>query len=151
MAVDRVYVTCSACGADNRVPLERLGQTARCGGCHAELPTRGFRSDEPLDVSEARFDLVTRLAALPVLADFWASWCAPCKLMEPSLQQLARELAGRLLVIKVDTERAPMISARFGIQAIPTLLVLRSGLEVDRMTGAMPLPAIRARVERFLF
>jgi thioredoxin 2 len=149
-AIDKVLVTCAACGAFNRVPLERLGQAGRCGACRADLPARGFHADAPIEVGESRFDAVTRLSSLPVLVDFWAAWCAPCRTLAPALEQMARDLAGRLLVVKVDTENAPMIAARFGVQAVPTLLILRSGLEVDRMTGALPLPALRARVERFL-
>lgn len=150
MTIDRVFVPCAACGAVNRVPLERLGQTGRCGACHADLPARGFHADAPLEVGESRFDLVTRLSGVPVLVDFWAAWCAPCKAMAPVLDELARSLAGRLLVVKVDTETAPMIAARYQVQAVPTLIVLRSGLEVDRVTGALPLPALHARLERFL-
>ena len=150
MASDKVFVTCAACGAANRIPLERLGQTGRCGACHADLPARGFHTDAPLEVGESRFDLVTRLSGVPVLVDFWADWCAPCKALAPVLDELAREMAGRLLIVKVDAETAPMIAARFQVQAIPTLIILRSGLEVDRVTGALPLPALRARVERFL-
>jgi len=150
MVTDRVYITCTACGAANRVPLGRLGQVGRCGACHADLPARGFHADAPVEVGESRFDLVTRLSALPVLVDFWAGWCQPCKTMAPVLDQLAQELAGRLLVVKVNAETAPTVAARFGVQAIPTLVILRSGLEVDRFTGALPLPALRGRVERFL-
>jgi thioredoxin 2 len=127
-----------------------MGQTGRCGACHADLPARGFHADAPLEIGENRFDLVTRLSGVPVLVDFWAGWCAPCAALAPALEELARELAGRLLVVKVDTETAPTIAARFQVQAIPTLIILRSGLEVDRVTGALPLPALRARVERFL-
>jgi thioredoxin 2 len=150
MTTDRVYITCAACSAVNRVPLERLGQAGRCGACHADLPARGFHADAPLEVGESRFDLVTRFSGLPVLVDFWAAWCAPCATLTPSLEELARELAGRLLVVKVNADTAPTITARFGVQALPTLLILRSGLEVDRVMGALSLPALRARVERFV-
>ncbi|MBP6875290.1 MAG: thiol reductase thioredoxin [Candidatus Eisenbacteria bacterium] len=147
---DSFLSTCPSCGAKNRIPLARVGQQGRCGRCHADLPPRSFFAEEPVDVSEGRFDLVTRTSPLPVLADFWAAWCAPCKMQAPILAQLAADLRGRLLVIKVDTESAPLLSTRFAIHSIPTQVLLRSGIEVDRIVGVLPLAALRARVERFL-
>ncbi len=150
MANAILLTECPSCKVRNRIPLDRVGQAGRCGSCHADLPANAFHAEGPIDVGEAKFDTVTRLSPLPVLVDFWAAWCAPCRQVAPVLEQLALELAGRLLVIKVDTEHAPMIAARFAVQAVPTMVLLRSGLEVDRMTGALPLAAIRQHVERFL-
>ena len=150
MATTSLMTNCPACGAKNRLPLEKIGQAGKCGKCGATLETREFFSNGPVEVGEGRFDLLTRTGRRPVLVDFWAGWCAPCSQLAPLLEQLASELSGRLLVIKVDTESAPMIAARYGIQAIPTLVLLRSGIEVDRLTGVPPLAALRARIERFL-
>jgi len=150
VAEDTLFTVCAACGAKNRLPLARLTQTGRCGRCRESLPPGVFYAEDPIAVDDRHFDLVTRTGRLPVLVDFSATWCAPCKQMEPVLAQLAHELAGRLLVVKVDTERAAGTAARFGVQAVPTFVVLRSGLEVDRVSGALPLAALRQRVERFL-
>jgi thioredoxin 2 len=150
MATTSVLTSCPACSAKNRLPLDKIGQPGKCGKCGTALETREFFATGPIDVGEGRFDLLTRTGRRPVLVDFWAGWCAPCRQLAPELEQLASELAGRLLVVKVDTESAPMIATRYAIQAIPTLVLLRSGIEVDRLTGAMPLAALRARVERFL-
>jgi len=142
--------TCPACGAKNRLPLEKVGQAGKCGRCGGALETRSFFARDPVELPERHFDLVTRLSPRPVLVDFWAAWCAPCQQLAPVLSQLAQDLDGRLLVAKVDTEQAPTVAGRFQVQAVPTLVLLRSGIEVDRMTGALPLPALRQRVERFL-
>jgi thioredoxin 2 len=150
MAEDTLLAKCPSCGVKNRIPIDRAGQPGRCGRCQTQLPPNAFYAEHPISVSEAKFDAVTRMSPLPVLVDFGATWCAPCRQMEPVLEELARELAGRLLVLKVDSEQSPMVAARFAVQAIPTLVILRSGLEVDRMTGALPLPTLRQKVQRFL-
>ena len=150
MAEGTLLAKCPSCGVKNRIPIERAGQSGRCGRCQTQLPPNSFYAEHPISVGEAKFDAVTRMSPLPVLVDFGDTWCAPCRQMEPVLEELARDLAGRLLVLKVDSEQSPMVAARFAVQAIPTLVILRSGLEVDRMTGALPLPAIRQKVERFL-
>ena len=150
MVQDVFLTACPTCGAKNRIPASKVAARGRCGRCHADLPARSFFAETPVEVSEGRFDLVARYSPLPVLADFWAEWCAPCKMQEPILEQLVTELVGRLLVLKVNTETSPTLSARYAIRSIPTIILLRSGIEVDRIVGVLPLPALRARVERFL-
>ncbi len=150
MASETVLVACPNCGAKNRIPIRRVGETGRCGKCSKALPTEGFLASEPLNLPEAKFDAVTRLAGAPVLVDFWAAWCAPCRQMEPILDQLAAEWNGRILVAKLDTQAAPTTAARFGVQSIPTMILLRSGIEVDRIVGAFPLPALQERLARFV-
>jgi len=150
MAESYVHTTCPACQARNRIPIARLGQVGRCGGCRAALPANAFHAEWPVEVTDGKFDALTRLSPNPVLVDFWAPWCAPCRQLAPVLEELARELAGRLLVAKLNTEEYPATAARFGVQSIPLLVVLRSGLEVDRIVGALPLPALRERLRAWL-
>jgi len=150
MSTDYLFTDCPSCKSPNRVPTLRVGQTGRCGRCKAALEPGAYYASAPVAVTERDFDLVTRQGSLPVLVDFWADWCAPCRQLAPILERLAADLTRRLLVAKLDTERAPLVSSRFGIQAIPTLVLLRSGIEVERITGLLPLDALKARVEPHL-
>jgi len=123
---------------------EALGRTFRCGKCRTEL----HAPSEPVDVDgDHAFDALTKHSALPVLVDFWAPWCGPCKMVAPEFVKVARDAAGRFVVAKVNTEAVPSLSTRFRITAIPTMVVFRNGAEVARQAGAMPAPAIRKFVE----
>ncbi len=122
-------VACPSCATKNRVPDTVTGRP-RCARCQADLPWL-------VDAREDDFaDAVA--TPLPVLVDLWAPWCGPCRLVAPGIEQAARELAGRLKVVKVNVDEAPGVSARFGVQGIPTLLLLRDGQVVDRQVGALP-------------
>jgi thioredoxin 2 len=134
-------VTCPSCGKRNRVATAAQG-VPRCGACHAPLPWI-------IDAEPAHFDEQTT-ASMPVLVDFWADWCAPCRMVSPALERLAREHAGRLKLVKLDVESAPEISSRFGAQSIPLLVLLRDGEEVDRRVGAAPEPELRRWLDRHL-
>jgi len=129
---DSKHVVCPACGAINRLPAERLG-AGNCGRCG-----EGLFPGQPLTLDEAGFERHVSRDDLPVLVDFWAEWCGPCKMMAPTFDQLARDFSGRLVVAKLETERAPAISARFGIRSIPTMILFSGGREVDRLSGALP-------------
>ncbi|HWQ52590.1 MAG TPA: thioredoxin [Bryobacteraceae bacterium] len=134
--------TCPSCGAQNRVPSRHLADDGRCGSCKATLPA----VNSPLDVDAARFADIVREARVPILVDFWASWCAPCRIAAPEVSELARESAGRALVLKVNTEEQPEVAARFAIQSIPTFVVLRDGHVVLQRSGVAP----RAEMRRWL-
>jgi thioredoxin 2 len=132
-------VTCPSCGGRNRVRAAASG-TPHCGVCGKPLPWL-------VEAGEPTFHDVVEASPLPVLVDFWAPWCGPCRMVEPVLQQLSRELAGRLKVVRVDTDQAPALSQRFTIRGIPTLMLFDHGQVRDRLTGAAGAPALRSWLE----
>jgi thioredoxin 2 len=121
------------------VPTAAAG-TPRCGKCHQALPWIA-------DADDSTFGEVAEAAKIPVIVDLWAPWCGPCRMVSPALEQLARDLAGKVKLVKVNVDGSPRTSARFEAQAIPTLLMLRGGRVIARQTGAAPLPALRAWVD----
>ena len=135
MAVRRTVVTCLHCGKRNRVPSVAAG-VPLCGNCRHPLPWIAEAGDDD-------FAVVAERASIPVLVDFWATWCGPCRMVSPALEQLATERAGVIKLVKVDVDRAPALGQRFQIQAVPTLLVLRGGEVAARQAGAAPVPALR--------
>jgi thioredoxin 2 len=135
-----ILLVCPGCGRRNRLRYEGLGQTFRCGQCQTEIPALG----EPVEVKhDLAFDALISHSPLPVLVDFWAPWCGPCKMVAPELRKVANETAGQLLVAKVNTEEVPSLAHRFRITAIPTMILFKNGIEATRQAGAMPAPAIR--------
>jgi thioredoxin 2 len=131
--------TCPSCGQRNRVAFN--ARQARCGRCKADLPPPG----EPIEIPDARaFDALISGTAHPVVVDFWAPWCGPCRMVAPELERVAAANAGRLIVVKVNTDQVEELGERFRIRSIPTMAVFRGGQEVARTTGAMPADQIEA-------
>jgi thioredoxin 2 len=135
-------VVCSNCGAKNRVPAVADG-APRCGKCHTAL--RWI-----VDATDDDFHAVADEASLPVLVDVWAPWCGPCRMVSPALEQLAGDLAGRMKLVKVNADDSPRVSSRFGVQAIPTLVLMHHGEVIDTQVGAAPAPALRSWLEQKL-
>jgi thioredoxin 2 len=135
-------VKCPNCGRRNRVPAAAAG-TPRCGNCHKPLPWI-------VDAGDDDFPEVAERASVPALIDLWAPWCGPCRMVSPALEQLATEMAGRLKLVKVNVDESPRLQQRFGVQGIPTLLVLRGGAVTARQTGAAPAAALRSWLENAL-
>lgn len=134
-------VACPFCESLNRVDLSRINQHPKCGNCG-----RPILLDRPIAVSDATFERVTSDTTVPVVVDFYADWCGPCKIMAPLLDDVAHRKAGELLVVKLDTDRNPATGQRFNIRGIPTLIAFRDGKEVGRRVGAIP----PAELEAFL-
>lgn len=140
-------VKCPACGAMNRVSTHAGDKQPVCGKCRSPLPEP---QAAPVTVTDANFGSVVAGSDLPVLLDLWAAWCGPCRMIAPTIEALAREFAGRVLVGKLDVDSNPQTAARFGVQGIPTLLILKNGSEVDRLVGVQSREAIVQRLQRFM-
>jgi thioredoxin 2 len=139
-----VIRACLACGTQNRVRVGRLADEARCGKCKAVLPPIA----EPIESDPSLFDEVAREATVPVLVDFWAGWCAPCRVAAPEVQRTASALAGRALVLKVDTEAHPALAERYGVRGIPNFVVLKNGQIVFQQAGLVRSDQMVAWLER---
>jgi thioredoxin 2 len=145
---DARLIRCPDCGANNRVPIDKLDQGLQpvCGRCKSLLPS----DSAPITVTDANFMTEVEQSALPVLLDLWAPWCGPCRMLAPTVEALAKEMAGRIRVGKLNVDENPMTAGRFNVQSIPTLLVFKEGREVERLIGAQAKNEIVRRLERVL-
>ena len=134
----RITVRCQFCETWNRVLAERATDRPKCGKCGKPMLV-----DRPIALNDETFGRTIAESEIPVLVDFYADWCGPCKIMAPSVDQLASENQGKLLVAKLDTDRSPRTAQSFDIRGIPTVIVFQHGKESKRSTGAVPLPALR--------
>jgi thioredoxin 2 len=141
---DRGVITpCPSCGQKNRLAYETLGHDVRCAQCKELLP----QPAAPVDIARAEdFDRLVSTSPIPVVVDFWAPWCGPCRMVAPEIEKVAARSAGRFLVVKVDTDAVPELGDRLGIRSIPTMSVFANGREASRTTGARPA----ADIERFV-
>ncbi|MFO0742683.1 MAG: thioredoxin [Labilithrix sp.] len=129
-----MVVTCTACSTPNRLPAARMNQRAKCASCKAQLLPASY----PIAIgSAAELDELVKNAPLPVVVDFWAAWCGPCRMVAPELEKLSAERAGKVVVAKLDTDALPDVAGRFAIRSIPTLIAFRGGRESKRISGAM--------------
>jgi|SRR5579884_1088248 len=135
--------SCPGCGTSNRIPAKHLADTGRCGACKAALPPIA----EPIDADPAAFDTIVAGARVPVFVDFWASWCGPCRMAAPEVEALAQEMAGHVVVLKVNTEKHPELAARYRVQSIPNFLVLLNGRVAMQRAGVAPRAEMRRWIE----
>jgi len=140
-----ILIPCPSCDTLNRLPAERRGEPGKCGHCHRPLFTA-----HPIDLTLARFSRHADAADLPLLVDFWASWCGPCRVMAPVFEQAAQRFEPRLRFAKVDTDAEQELAARYRIQAIPTMILLQGGRELARHSGAVPASELNRWIEQHL-
>ncbi len=133
MSAQDTIIACPGCGTKNNVNLDKADKNPVCGKCKAPLPIGG-----PLEVTDADFDQMVMRSNLPVLVDFWAPWCGPCRMVGPIVEQLSHEYTGRIAVAKVNTDENQGIAGKLQIQGIPTLILFKEGKPVERITGAVP-------------
>jgi thioredoxin 2 len=142
---EAIIRVCPKCGAKNRVQADRAADRPQCGRCHTALPATAA-SGRPEAVTDRTFHAEVEQATLPVLVDFWAPWCGPCRAVAPMLEQLAGERAGRLKIVKVNVDENPALSTRFSVRSIPTLALFRGGALIDEIRGAVPKATLEARL-----
>ncbi len=148
MDTETLIVNCRKCGARNRIPRLRVNDKALCGKCHARLILEML--DKPVAASDATFSTEVMENPTPVLVDFWAPWCGPCRSMGPVLDSLSGKYAGRLKVVKINVDENPVTASRFGIRSIPSLFLFKDGAVATTLHGALPLHELERQIARFI-
>jgi len=136
--------SCPHCNKGNRVPIEKISQNPTCGACSKELLSL------PISPSEEAFHELIKQSSLPVIVDFWAPWCGPCKMFAPTFQASAIAYANKVIHLKVDTELNPSLGSQFNIRSIPTLACFKNGKEVERISGALPQQQLKQLIDRLI-
>ena len=139
------HIVCPHCAATNRIPASKPAAAAKCGKCHKPI-----FDGHPVALDSAAFQRHVTSNDIPVVVDFWADWCGPCKMMAPEFAKAAADMEPAARFAKVDTEAAPDVAQRFGIRSIPTLMVFKGGKEVARQAGAMPAQQLKAWVKQYV-
>ncbi len=147
---DTLVVLCPECQTKNRIPNEKVGQEAKCGECGVSFNASTNLAASPVTVTDANFSQEVVESSLPVVVDFWAPWCGPCKMITPVLEELAEEYAGRVKVAKLNTDENQNTAAHHGIQGIPTLLFMKDGKVMDKLVGAAPKPRLAEKIQELL-
>ncbi len=141
---DIIY-PCAHCGVKNRLTPEKLRKNPVCGKCGKPV-----FPDAPVNATDASFRAEVEDCPIPVLVDFWAPWCGPCRMVAPELEKLAKEMAGRVKIVKVNVDENPRSASQFGIRSIPTMILFRGPLVVDTIQGAMPAASLKQRLEQWV-
>ncbi len=141
---DTTTIECDSCHKNNRVPLARLKDKPKCGSCGEPLPLGGG----PITVTDANFDEILRTSPVPVVVDFWAPWCGPCRMIGPALEKIATEKAHDVLIAKLNVDENPKVAARFNVRSIPMLMGFHEGETIDTQVGALPPASLKGWIDR---